>query len=205
MYWNSYLDVQIFANKTNTPKTKNSNPIVNFLPILSIRKTVTNSPVERKRQNWFYLNVLVKNFNLIKKIVCMISLTWKFCKCCPGKIHIVWCSKTFTLNKAGLFNLHRGTCILKNSSFSITFHNAIHNFIPKSTNLLHVKIAYWKYKYKSTLFYSKTSLFHNFSLFAIKKWFMMTDFTKWFAARKTSKSKVLLNLKIFAQISIKDG
>lgn len=167
MYWNSYLDVQIFANKTNTPKTKNSNPIVNFLPILSIRKTVTNSPVERKRQNWFYLNVLVKNFNLIKKIVCMISLTWKFCKCCPGKIHIVWCSKTFTLNKAGLFNLHRGTCTLKNSSFSITFHNAIHNFIPKSTNLLHVKIAYWKYK--STLFYSKPTLFHNFSLFAIKK------------------------------------
>lgn len=86
----------------------------------------------------------------------MISLTWKFCKCCPGKIHVVWCSKTFTLNKAGLFNLHRGTWTLKNSSFSIKFHNAIHSFIPKSTNLLHVNTcnAYWKYQahYKPTLF-----------------------------------------------------
>ena len=38
------LDVHIFANKTKTLKTKNSNPMVNFLPILSIRNTVTNNP-----------------------------------------------------------------------------------------------------------------------------------------------------------------
>lgn len=42
------LDVHIFANKTNTLKTKNSNPMVNFLPILSIRNTVTNNPGKQK-------------------------------------------------------------------------------------------------------------------------------------------------------------
>lgn len=36
----------MFANKTNTLNTKNSKPMVNFLPARSMMKTVTNNPVE---------------------------------------------------------------------------------------------------------------------------------------------------------------
>lgn len=127
----------------------------------------------------------------------MISFIWKFCKCCLGKIYIVWCSKIFILNKVGLFNFYRGICILKNSSFLIIFYNVIYNFILKSINLFYVKIVYWKYKYKSILFYFKLILFYNFLLFVIKKWFMMIDFIKWFVVRNIFKFKVFLNFKIF--------